>query len=78
MTAHHYTARHFELPLGMYIAEKVYGLVRQGDALVRAYGKWQENRAAAERLARLDEHLLRDIGIENRHLINHYVRKGRC
>ncbi|MCY4035763.1 MAG: DUF1127 domain-containing protein [Hyphomicrobiales bacterium] len=78
MSAHHYTARHFELPLGMYIAEKVYSLVKRGDVLVRAYNRWQENRAAASRLASLDEHLLRDIGIENRHLIGHYVRKGRC
>ena len=77
MSAHHYTARHFELPLGMYIAEKVYALVKQGDVLVCAYVKWQENRAAVNRLASLDERLLRDIGIESRHLIGHYVHKGR-
>ena len=78
MSAHHYTARQFELPLGMFISEKVYDLVKLGDRFNRWFSKRQERRIAEERLARLDDHLLRDIGIECRGLISHYVRRGRC
>ena len=78
MSAHHYAARHFELPLGLYVAERTHALIKHGARLLAFLSRWQENRAAAEKLAVLDDHLLRDIGIENRHLIEHYVRKGRC
>ena len=77
MSAHHYTARQFELSLGMYLSEKVYNLVKVGDRFNRWFSKWQERRIAEDRLAVLDDHLLRDIGIENRGLISHYVRQGR-
>ena len=77
MSAHHYIAWRYELPLEMYVSEGIHGLVKRGAALFAALARWQDNRIAARRLAMLDDRLLRDIGIDNRSMIEGFVRQGR-
>ena len=77
MSAHHYIAWRYELPLEMYVSESVHRLVKRGAALFATLARWQEDRLAVEQLSVLDDHLLRDIGIDNRNMIGDYVRKGR-
>ena len=78
MSAHHYIAWRYELPLEMYVSEGVHGLVKRVARLFAAVARWQENRVAAKRLAMLDDRLLRDIGIDNREMIDRFLREGRC
>lgn len=78
MSAHHYIAWRYELPLEMYVSESIHKLVKRATRLFATLAEWQENRVTARHLASLDDHLLRDIGIDNRGMIDSYLRDGRC
>jgi uncharacterized protein YjiS (DUF1127 family) len=53
---------------GHYVSEKVYGFIQKVDGAMSAakilVQRWVSNSAGRRELARLDAHMLRDIGLE--------------